>query len=98
MQLDPTEHLGLVHYWATRFARTQHDHEDAYSMGVLGLLKACDHFDATRGIAFSTYASLLIRQSIIRHLKQEQPTIRVRHAWTVEQRIPVTSLNAPLQG
>lgn len=93
MHVDPTDHLGLVHYWARRFSRTPDEHDDVFSMGVVGLLKACRRFDASRGAAFSTYASYWIRESIIRHLKKEQPFIRVPEKWTVERRIPVRSLN-----
>lgn len=38
--------------------------DDLFSIGVLGLTKACDRFDATKNCKFSTYATYLIFQQI----------------------------------
>lgn len=93
MHVDPTNHLGLAHYWARKFARRPDDYDDVVQMAVLGLLRACAKFDPSRGVQFSTYASVAIRQSIVRELKATQPLIRVPEKWTIDRRIPVRSLN-----
>lgn len=97
-QPNPVDHLGLVHYWAARYARRAQDHDDIFSMGVVGLLRACELFDPTRGTRFATYATYWIRQAITRGLKREQPTIGVPEKWTTDQRIPCTSLNRRVRG
>jgi RNA polymerase sigma factor for flagellar operon FliA len=46
------------------------------SAGALGLMKALDSFDLTRGLAFSTYAVLRIRGAILDDLRSRDSTPR----------------------
>lgn len=48
--------LGLVHSCAGRFRGRGIEYEELYAAGCLGLVKACDGFDPSRGLCFSTYA------------------------------------------
>ena len=50
------DNLGLVHACANRFRNKGIEYDDLFSAGCLGLVKAADGFDETRGFAFSTYA------------------------------------------
>jgi RNA polymerase primary sigma factor len=50
---------------------------DLIQAGNVGLIKAADKFDHTRGTKFGTYATWWIRQSIARTLKQQGRNIRI---------------------
>ena len=49
-------HLGLVHACCNRFKGKGIEYEELYSAGCLGLAKAMNNFDDSRGLQFSTYA------------------------------------------
>ncbi|MEB3329721.1 MAG: sigma-70 family RNA polymerase sigma factor [Candidatus Sericytochromatia bacterium] len=57
---------GLVHRELRRYQFPGVDREDLFQEAMLGLLKAIDGFDASRGLRLSTYAVPLIRQAIDR--------------------------------
>ena len=48
--------LGLVHACAGRFRGRGIEYDELYASGCVGLVKACDGFDESRGLCFSTYA------------------------------------------
>lgn len=50
------ENLGLVHSLAKKFLGKGVDYEDIVSAGCIGLIKAIDNFDETKGFKLSTYA------------------------------------------
>lgn len=50
------KNLGLVHSCANRFRGRYIEYDDLFSAGCVGLLKAIDGFDESRGLMFSTYA------------------------------------------
>lgn len=51
-----SDNLGLVHSCAQRLKGRGIEYEDLYQAGCLGLVKAVDGFDDSRGLKFSTYA------------------------------------------
>jgi RNA polymerase sporulation-specific sigma factor len=60
------ENLGLVHMCARKFAGKGFEYDDLYGTGCIGLMKAIDGFDTSRGTKFSTYAVPLILGEIKR--------------------------------
>lgn len=61
-----TENIGLVHSVANKFRGRGADYDDLFQAGCLGLIKAVDNFDETKGFAFSTYAVPVIMGEIKR--------------------------------
>jgi RNA polymerase sigma factor for flagellar operon FliA len=69
-----TEHLGLVHHVARQMSRTlavKADFDELVSAGSMGLMAALDAFDASRGLAFSTFAAPRIRGAILDELRRQ---------------------------
>lgn len=60
------ENYGLVHACANKFRGRGVDYDDLYQAGCVGLIKAADNFDKSRGFAFSTYAVPVILGEIRR--------------------------------
>lgn len=58
--------LGLVHSCANKFRGRGVDYDDLFQAGCVGLIKAADNFDESRGFAFSTYAVPVILGEIRR--------------------------------
>jgi RNA polymerase primary sigma factor len=69
--------LRLVVHTAKKYANQGVSIMDLIEEGNLGLLKAVDHFDETRGNRFSTYGTWWIKQAIRRCLSDSARTIRV---------------------
>lgn len=67
------QHLGLVYYVAQQLARARANEvelDDLVSAGTLGLMDAFEHFDASRGLAFSTFAAPRIRGAMLDELRR----------------------------
>lgn len=57
---------GLVHACANKFRGRGVEYDDLFQAGCVGLIKAADNFDSSRGFAFSTYAVPVILGEIKR--------------------------------
>lgn len=51
-----SENIGLVHACAKRFKGRGIEYDDLVQSGCIGLIKAVDSFDESRGVKLSTYA------------------------------------------
>jgi RNA polymerase primary sigma factor len=79
---ESREHLGrantrLVVSIAKRYMGQGLPFPDLIQEGNVGLMRAVDKYDYTRGNRFSTYATWWIRQAITRALAQKTRTIRI---------------------
>ncbi|HEY8890015.1 MAG TPA: FliA/WhiG family RNA polymerase sigma factor [Clostridium sp.] len=71
-----TKHIPLVKYIASRviIGKTKYvEYEDLISYGMLGLMDALSKFDATKGMKFSSYASIRIKGAMIDELRRNSP-------------------------
>lgn len=68
--------LPLVHSLANRFRGRGIEYEELFAAGSMGLVKAYDNFDHTRGLCFSTYAVPVILGEIKR-LFRDGGTVKV---------------------
>lgn len=65
--------IGLVHACAKRFTGRGMEYDDLFQAGCMGLVKAADGFDESRGLKFSTYAVPVILGEIRRYLRDDGP-------------------------
>ena len=70
------DNIGLVHSCARRFNGRGIEYDDLFQAGCVGLVKAADGFDETRGLKFSTYAVPVILGEI-RRLFRDGGTVKV---------------------
>ena len=68
--------LGLVHSICKRFVGRGIEYDDLYQAGCIGLIKATDAFDETKGFLFSTYAVPVIMGEV-RRLFRDGGAIKV---------------------
>ena len=81
LQRMVTANLRLVVTVALRYVRRlkhlSHEPMDLVQAGNIGLLRAAEKYDPTRGYKFSTYGYWWIRQSINRYLQEHNGSIRL---------------------
>lgn len=69
--------LRLVVSIAKRYTKTTMPLADAIQSGNIGLMKAVEKYDHSRGFKFSTYATWWIKQAISRAVAEESRNIRL---------------------
>ncbi len=70
-------HLNLVRFLANKFKNRGEPIDDLVQVGYLGLLKAIDRFDPSRGLEFTTFATPTILGEIKRHFRDKGWSVRV---------------------
>lgn len=67
------ENRGLVYkVFNTRFSKYRYIEEDLIQEGLIALWTACEKFDASRGLAFSTFAVTCIKNAMLNYLAKER--------------------------
>ena len=69
--------MRLVMAIAGKYTRGGLEYADLLQEGALGLIRAIEKFDHTRGLKFSTYATWWVRQNISRALADRGSLIRI---------------------
>ena len=70
-------HLPLVTFMARKFADRGEPLDDLIQVGTIGLIKAIDRFEISKGFEFSTFATPTIVGEIKRHFRDKTWAIRV---------------------
>jgi RNA polymerase sigma-B factor len=78
--------FGLVrkeaHYWINQ---CQESYDDLLQVGCLGLIRAIERFEITKGHAFSSFAMPYIRGEIQHYLRDKGVTVRIPRRWLALQ-------------
>lgn len=64
--------LRLVAHIAKKYYSSPSDQEDLISIGTIGLIKAVNSFDHTKGARFATYGARCIENEILMHFRAEK--------------------------
>ncbi|MBE6053317.1 MAG: FliA/WhiG family RNA polymerase sigma factor [Clostridium sartagoforme] len=70
------KYIPLVKYLASRimFGKTKYiEYEDLVGYGIVGLLDAINRFDSSKGMKFSSYATLRIKGAMIDEIRKNRP-------------------------
>jgi RNA polymerase sigma-B factor len=70
-------HLPLVAFMARKFADRGEPLDDLIQVGTIGLIKAIDRFEISKGFEFSTFATPTIVGEIKRHFRDKTWAVRV---------------------
>lgn len=70
-------HLPLVTFMARKFADRSEPLDDLIQVGTIGLIKAIDRFEISKGFEFSTFATPTIVGEIKRHFRDKTWAVRV---------------------
>jgi RNA polymerase sigma factor (sigma-70 family) len=71
-----TAHLPLVAKIASKYRRDSVEYDDLVSEGQLGLIRAAQTFDPSKGARFSTYAAFWVKASITQFVERSKSVVK----------------------
>ena len=78
--------IGLVrkevHHWLNQCTES---YDDLLQVGCLGLIRAIERFDLSKGNAFSSFAVPYVRGEIQHYLRDKSPSVRIPRHWGQSQ-------------
>jgi RNA polymerase sigma-B factor len=87
--------FGLVrkeaYHWINQ---CQESYEDLVQVGSLGLIRAIERFEISKGNAFSSFALPYIRGEIQHYLRDKSPSVRIPRRWQALQRQALHAIRA----
>lgn len=85
--------FGLVrkeaHHWMHQCTEA---YDDLIQVGCIGLIRAIERFDVTKGNAFSSFALPYIRGEIQHYLRDKSPSVRIPRRWQTLQRQAISQV------
>jgi RNA polymerase sigma-B factor len=72
-----------AHHWVNQCTES---YEDLVQVGCIGLIRAIERFDMSKGVAFSSFAIPYIRGEIQHYLRDKSPSVRIPRRWQEIQR------------
>ncbi|NJM46277.1 MAG: RNA polymerase sigma factor SigF [Alkalinema sp. RU_4_3] len=74
--------FGLVrreaHHWV---GQCNESYDDLIQVGCIGLIRAIERFELSKGVAFSSFATPYIRGEIQHYLRDKSPSVRIPRRW-----------------
>lgn len=67
----------LIHSVVSRFSKFGWEYDDFYQIGAIGLLKAIDRFEPSKGGAFSSFAMPCIRGEILHYVRDRFSPVKI---------------------
>ncbi len=87
--------FGLVrkeaYHWINQ---CQESYEDLVQVGSLGLIRAIERFEISKGNAFSSFALPYIRGEIQHYLRDKSPSVRIPRRWQALQRQAIQAIRS----
>ncbi len=87
--------FGLVrkeaYHWINQ---CQESYEDLVQVGSLGLIRAIERFEISKGNAFSSFALPYIRGEIQHYLRDKSPSVRIPRRWQALQRQAIHAIRS----
>ncbi|MBD1936841.1 RNA polymerase sigma factor SigF [Microcoleus sp. FACHB-68] len=71
-----------VHHWLNQCTES---YEDLLQVGSIGLIRAIERFEMSKGHAFSSFAIPYIRGEIQHYLRDKSPSVRIPRQWLTLQ-------------
>ncbi|TAH24969.1 MAG: sigma-70 family RNA polymerase sigma factor, partial [Oscillatoriales cyanobacterium] len=85
--------IGLVrkevYHWINQCGES---YDDLQQVGCIGLIRAIERFDISKGHAFSSFAIPYIRGEIQHYLRDKSPSVRVPRHWLALERKSVAAI------